>query len=296
MFINLNAQYFLMKNIFSILFFVLLFSISFAAIPNYSDFYVNDFADVLSIEQENELTAILSAIPVDTTAEVVVVTVNSLEGYSPIEYATKIGQDWGVGKKETDNGLVILYAKTENKISVAVGYGLEGILPDSKVGRILDEQYVPLRDQGNVSQGIINATKVYAEELYKNKEEIGSTATQNPNDTIAWVFFGIFILFILIFVMSIIFSFSKGLKKSKDSKKIIGGTVIGIILILVSFFLSSPISTIFFIIGIFLAIGVNGGFRGGHGGSSWGGGHGGGFSGGGGSFGGGSFGGGGASR
>lgn len=278
-----------MKNIFSILFFILLFSISFAAIPNYSDFYVNDFADVLSTEQENELTTILSSLVIDTTAEVVVVTVNSLEGESPIDYATKIGQTWGVGKKDTDNGLVILYAKLENKIAVATGYGLEGILPDSKVGRILDEQYVPLRDFGNVSQGIINATKVYVEELYKNKEEIGSTTVQDTA-SFEWIFFGIIITTIFIIIASFIFF----TVKTKQVGSLIS-FIIGLGMIIGSFFFPEPISIIILVIGIILIMSTSSGGSGvGFGGFS--GGYSGGFSGGGGSFGGGSFGGGGASR
>lgn len=277
-----------MKNLFSILFFILLLSVSFAAIPNYSDFYVNDFADVLSAEEENELTTILSKLTTDTTAEVVVVTVNSLEGYAPIDYATQIGQTWGVGKKDTDNGLVILYAKSENKIAVATGYGVEGILPDSKVGRILDEQYVPLRDQGNVSQGIINATKIYVDELYKNKEEIGVTTTQN-SDSFEWIFFGIIIAIILIVIASFVFF----TVKTKQVGSLVS-VIIGIGMIIGSFFFSEPISVILFFIGFILIISTSGGGSvSGFGGFS--GGHSGGFSGGG-SFGGGSFGGGGASR
>jgi len=164
-----------MKRIlFALIAFCLLLSFSFAAFPAYKDLYVNDFAGVFSSEQVLQLRSTLSLLRSETTAEAVVVTVETLEGYDPITYATTLGQSWGVGKKDTDNGLVILYAKAENKIAVVSGYGIEGILPDSKIGRILDEQYVPLRDAGNVSQGIINATKAYVEELNKNKFEIGS--------------------------------------------------------------------------------------------------------------------------
>lgn len=277
-----------MKNIFLILFFILFFSISFASIPNYSDLYVNDFADVLTVEQENELTTILSALVVDTTAEVVVVTVNSLEGQAPINYATEIGQTWGVGKKDTDNGLIILYAKAENKIAVATGYGLEGILPDSKVGRILDEQYVPLRDINNVSEGIINATKFYVNELYLNKVEIGSVSQQNFG-YFEWSFIVIFFIIILL----VIGSFLVSIVKTKQIGAL-GRFIAGIILIIISFLFPNPFSVILMFVGIILIMSTSDGKNGrGFGGFS--GGHGGGFSGGG-SFGGGGFGGGGASR
>lgn len=278
-----------MKNVFFILFFLLLFSVSFATIPTYSDLYVNDFANVLSAEEKNELTTTLSALTTNTTAEAVVVTVNSLEGYSPIDYATKIGQTWGVGKKDTDNGLVILYAKSENKIAVAVGYGLEGILPDSKVGRILDEQYVPLRDANKISEGIVNATKEYVSEIYKNKEEVGSANLQN-SDSFEWIFLGIIVAIILITIASFIFF----TVKTKQVGSLIS-FIIGLGMIIGSFFFPEPISIIILFIGFILIMSTSGGASSmGFGG--FGGGHGGGHSFGGGSFGGGSFGGGGASR
>jgi len=277
-----------MKNIFSIIFFVFLFlSFSFAAIPAHTDYYVNDFAEVFSQGQIDELTSLLYNLTQDTTAEVVVVTVNSLEGTAPIDYATEIGQTWGVGKKDTDNGLVILYAKAENKIAVATGYGLEGILPDSKVGRILDEQYVPQRDVNNVSVGIINATKVYVDELYKNKEEIGLIPQQTTSN-FEWMVIAIVLIIILIVAGLFLIFVVKTKQKGGVIRFIFGG-----ILLIISFFFSEPLSVILFFFGVILIMstsggsGFSGGFSGGH--------SGGGFSGGG-SFGGGSFGGGGASR
>ena len=99
-------------------------SFSFAAFPSYTNLYVNDFADVLNAGQKAELITLLSDLKTNTTAEVVVVTVDSLEGYAPLDYATRLGQEWGVGKGDVDNGLVILYAKAENKIAVNTGHGL----------------------------------------------------------------------------------------------------------------------------------------------------------------------------
>ncbi len=283
-----------MKNIFSIVFFILLFSFSFATIPAYSDFYVNDFAQIFTAQESEELTSILYSLTQDTNAEVVVVTVNSLDGTAPIDYATQIGQSWGVGKKDTDNGLVILYAKAENKIAVATGYGLEGILPDSKVGRILDEQYVPQRDANNVSGGIINATKIYADELYKNKEEIGSSSTNmNGSSPMESEFiFPIAIVVIIIFLILLFVS-------KKSFLSVIPKMGLGITVIFISFLFPDPLSIFLFFLGVVIIMQgthVGGGFMGGSGHSGgFSGGSGGGFSGGG-SFGGGSFGGGGASR
>jgi uncharacterized protein len=288
-----------MKNIFSIVLFILLFSFSFAAIPTYSDFFVNDFAQIFNAQQSEELTFILSNLTKDTNAEVVVVTIQTLDGTAPIDYATQIGQSWGVGKKDTDNGLVILYAKAENKIAVATGYGLEGILPDSKVGRILDEQYVPQRDANNVSGGIINATKIYVDELYKNKEEIGSSPINtNGSSSIESGFIFPIVIFVIIIFLSLIYI------SKKSFLSVIPKMGLGITVIIISFLFPDPLSVFLFFLGVIIIMQgthVGGGFSGGSGHSGghsggFSGGSGGGFSGGGGSFGGGSFGGGGASR
>jgi len=292
------------KIIFTLIAFCFLFSFSFAAFPAYTDLYVNDFANVLSAEQISQLRNYLSQLRSETTAEVVVVTVNSLDGYAPMDYATNLGQAWGVGKKETDNGLVILYAKQENKIAVATGYGLEGILPDSKVGRILDEYYVPNRDLGNVSQGIVDATLVYVNEINQNKEEVGKSISP-LNDLgaliISFIVFGFFaLIFIGLFLFIggiMILSTIQKIKTEGFVKAI--GFKLGLFILMVVFFIlgtivPDPYRVYFFFAAFILFILLTGGL--GYGGSHHGGWHGGGGFHGGGSFGGGSFGGGGASR
>jgi len=146
------------------LFVISILSVSALAVdfPQYTDRYVNDFAGILNADQISGLRVLLSDIEQNTTAQVVVVTVGNLSGYAPSQYATELAAQWGVGRADVDNGLLILYASTENKIFAATGYGMEGILPDSKIGRLLDQYYVPQRDAGNVPQGIVDFTQAAA--------------------------------------------------------------------------------------------------------------------------------------
>jgi uncharacterized protein len=274
--------------------------------------YVNDYANIFSQGQRDELTQILYSLATDTASEAVVVTIDSLGGSAPIDYATKLGQEWGVGKKEIDNGLVILYAKAENKIAVAVGYGLEGILPDSKVGRILDEQYVPLRDANKIPEGIIAATKEYVLELCKNEGEIAPNLEINDwNESIplkyifgvdASYFFGdedpLFLIIAIIVFCTFILLIVIAVFKNKQGSKLIIKIILGAFFMLIGVFLPDPFGVMFIAFGFFIMFigegtSSGGGYYGGHsggsfgGGSSFGGSH---------SFGGGSFGGGGASR
>lgn len=184
--------------------------------PVAKDRYLNDFAGVFNSSQSFELRGLLADIEQQTTAEYVVVTVAECAPYSPDQYAIGLLNEWKVGKADKNNGLVAVYCTQEGKIFVATGYGLEGILPDSKLGRFLDENYVPLRDSGNVAEGILQFSRVVAEEMIKYKEEIISGqagASNNSGDSELGTLIAIIIFFIII--NAIRRALSGGFKKRK---------------------------------------------------------------------------------
>lgn len=197
------------KQIFSIIIMLVALTIVSAAdqtIPQYTDKYINDFAGLFTPQQNAELRPLLSNLDLATTAEVVVVTLNTTEPYTPQQYRTMLFNEWHVGKADKDNGLLILYAAKENRIEVEVGYGLEGILPDSKVGRFLDDYYVPLRDSGNVNEGIFLFTQKISEEITKNKDEVFSGKSSPQKDIgpiLVFIFIGV--IFFIMFIPGIIF-------------------------------------------------------------------------------------------
>lgn len=193
-----------------------LVSFVFAAdLPNYQDKYVNDFGGVLTISQVSDLRGLLSLVDQETTAEVVFVSVEQCAPYVPGDYAFQLATNWKVGKADKDNGLLVLYCKAENKIWATVGYGLEGILPDSKVGRMLDENYVPARDAGNVSEGIVLFMKSVSDVLYQNKEEIKSGQTSGSSSSdIDWITWIIIVLFVYSIIGRILGAIFKGKKRS----------------------------------------------------------------------------------
>ena len=125
-----------------------------------TDFFVNDFADVIDKETEEELQMIGESLYKQTTAQVVVVTVESLDGYDVEEYALELGREWGVGSEENDNGVVLLLSESDRKVTIQIGYGLEGCLPDGKTGRILDEYAIPYFSNDDFSTGLAEAYKV----------------------------------------------------------------------------------------------------------------------------------------
>lgn len=157
-----------MKKIFALLCVaILVISLSFSSfainLPEpTSDFFVNDFVNIIDKNDESEMMKIGADLYEQTTAQIVVVTVNSLDGYDVDEYALELGREWGVGSEESNNGVVILLSLTDRQISIQVGYGLEGCLNDAKVGRILDDYAIPHLSNNDFSTGLIETYKAVA--------------------------------------------------------------------------------------------------------------------------------------
>jgi uncharacterized protein len=157
-----------MKRKLSILLLLTLCSITlFAEIPSrpYPPRLVNDFAGVLAKNEYDQLEESLEKFARETSTQIVVVTIGDLEGNDPGDYAFKLGEKWGVGQKDKDNGLVILLKpKQENskgEIFIATGYGLEGVLPDAVVnGAIIDKEMIPYFKENNYYKGLTSGIKV----------------------------------------------------------------------------------------------------------------------------------------
>ena len=129
-------------------------------------FFVNDFADVLDSNDEDTMYNMAVSLNNSTTAQVVVVTVESLNGKEPYEYALELGREWGVGTEEKNNGIVILLSEGDREIYIAVGYGLEGALPDSKTGRIIDVYGLEYLRRDDFSKGITAIQNAIVNEVY----------------------------------------------------------------------------------------------------------------------------------
>lgn len=129
-------------------------------------FFVNDFADVMTESDADLICRQGIALQEKTTAQAVVVTIDSLDGKDAYEYALELGREWGVGDADEDNGIVILFSKGDREIYIAVGYGLEGALPDSKTGRIIDNYGMSYFKADDFSAGIASVYNSIVNEIY----------------------------------------------------------------------------------------------------------------------------------
>ena len=126
---------------------------------------VNDFAGILSEGERNELENGLVQFANATSTQIVVVTVPDLEGYDPADFAITLGEKWGVGEKEKDNGIVVLVKpKQENsrgQVFISTGYGLEGVLPDAVVNStVIDFEMIPRFKENDYYGGIVAGVNV----------------------------------------------------------------------------------------------------------------------------------------
>ncbi|MGQ9630373.1 MAG: TPM domain-containing protein [bacterium] len=118
--------------------------------------WVNDFAGVIDSGTQRKMEALIGDLEEKTTAEIAVVTVSTTEPMSIEEYAEKLFEAWGVGKREKDNGVMLIVALKDRKVRIEVGYGLEGVITDGRAGEILDKYVVPDFRRGDYAAGLYN--------------------------------------------------------------------------------------------------------------------------------------------
>jgi uncharacterized protein len=228
---------------------------------------VYDMANMMTGSEAKRLEQKLINYSDTTSTQIVVITINSLDGNEIALYATELAHKWGVGQKGKDNGVVVLVSKEDRRMTIRTGYGVEHLLTDALSRRIIENIMTPAFKQGKYYQGLDEGTSAIIQIL--SGEYKGEPKGQEPSGRIPALF--IVIIFIVIFLILS--------RRNKRGGGRSGGRRSGGFSLLDAIILSSA---------------GRGGFGGrGFGGGSSGGGFGGGGFGGG--FGGGGFGGGGAS-
>lgn len=191
--------------------FMLTFSSSFftadASVPQPSDsFYINDFADVINPESEEYILSNSVTLADKTGAQLVVATVESLEGRDVDSYALDMFREWKIGGSKDNNGVLILLAPNERGIRIEVGYGLEGRINDSKAGRFIDEYAIPRFKNDNWDEGILSLylavlSEIYSEygvEIPENVSDKVMAYNEDRNDTHMSTIIGIIIVAIIV--------------------------------------------------------------------------------------------------
>ena len=126
---------------------------------------VVDDAHVLSAAQQADLTAKLANLEQQTTRQLVVVTLPSLNGYDIADYSNQLLRHWAIGQKATNNGAVFVVVPAEHKVRIEVGYGLEDVLTDALSSVILQRAVLPKFRSGDIAGGVVDGTNAIIQQL-----------------------------------------------------------------------------------------------------------------------------------
>jgi uncharacterized protein len=163
---------------------------------------VQDYAEILQPAEETRLEQELVAFNNSTSTQLLVITVTDLCDYDPASFTYTLGENWGVGQKGFDNGIVMMIKPTggkgQRKTFIAVGYGLEAVIPDATAKRIIENEMLPQFRNGQFYTGIKNATDVLRSLALKefSAKEYNKKAGQR-----APVLPLLFVLFVVIFLL-----------------------------------------------------------------------------------------------
>lgn len=174
---------------------ILLFALTFAHGEPVSQLkptgYVNDFAHVLTPAAIAQITNICTQLDQNAQAQVALVTINTLDGADVDSYAVDLYKQWGIGKKGTDRGVLILYAIQDRRARIEVGYGLEPILPDGKVGGFQREAIPQIRANDYSGALLLVTTRVAnviaedAKITLSNTPQLPAERVQNPPQSLS---------------------------------------------------------------------------------------------------------------
>jgi uncharacterized protein len=161
---------------------------------------VNDLAGMLTYDETNSLERKLTGYSDSTSTQIAVVIIPSLEGTDIAQYATELGAKWGIGVKGKDNGVLLIISKTEHKIFIATGRGVEANLPDIIAKQIVDRIIKPEFKAGHYYAGINAATDEMIARLSGQfvNDSIKDKSDEQGTGYSKWIALVIVIIFLLL--------------------------------------------------------------------------------------------------
>lgn len=144
--------------------------------------HVVDSANLLHVNTKQTLETVLKNEENNSSNQIVIVTINSLQGYPIEDFSLALARHWGIGQKEKDNGVLLLVAKDERRVRIEVGYGLEGALTDKISHEIITYTIAPYFKKEDFDNGILKATDQilsaikgeYESVAFMGKDELGA--------------------------------------------------------------------------------------------------------------------------
>lgn len=183
-----------------------------ALVSPMDNFFVNDFVGILSTANEQDLIDRAQRLEEENGVQVVVLIVDNYTGTSIDTYATNVFNEWGIGQKSDNNGVLLVLATEDKEVAIRVGTGMEGQLTDSKTGRILDDYFVPYASDGDYNSAVYETYRQLLTEGHR-LETPGVTpapaANERENSTSPALIVAIVFLFIVLVLVSSVLSIGR---------------------------------------------------------------------------------------
>lgn len=137
--------------------------------------YVTDDAGVIDHRTRDRLHELIAATERATSAEIAILTVTSTAPLDIFEFSIRVFDDWKIGKKGKNNGVLFVVAVTERRMRITVGYGLEAVLPDAELARLRDLVVAPYFREGRYAPGILAGTEAITLALARQSSSVGGS-------------------------------------------------------------------------------------------------------------------------
>ena len=179
---------------------------------------VVDEAGLLSSDDRRQLVNDLAALEAKSTDRLVVVTLQSLQGYEIEEFGYRLGRHWGIGQAGKDNGVLLIVAPSERKVRIEVGRGLEPLLTDGLTKIIIENAILPKFRGGDFAAGILAGARDITAVLLGDAEEVKAravTASDDQDDLFDFIFIVIWLAIVIIVIWTMVESACSGKKGTR---------------------------------------------------------------------------------
>ena len=173
-----------------------------------------DEANLLSPENEAIVDKMLRDHEAETSNQVVVVTLQSLQGRSIEEFGVELGRHWGIGQADTDSGVMLIIAPNERQVRIEVGYGLESILTDARASVIIQNEIIPPFRSGDRTKGVVDGVAEILDVLAAGEVPGAGNATDNGRAVLPPFFF------FVVFVVIILLIRNSGFRSIRSSRRV----------------------------------------------------------------------------
>lgn len=158
-----------------------------------ADAFVSNPDGILTAEQQSEIQQVAKQLYDISGVELVTVVLDDIGHADAFDFSVELFNHWGIGRREQNTGVLILFAKRSRDIRITTGGGVEGLLPDAVCEQILDETMIPALKRGKYAQGLLAGNRAIAERLTSQqaKEELLLGYKREPVRETPWLWFSI---------------------------------------------------------------------------------------------------------